>query len=324
MFQRIVDLGHREGLDDGSDLVTRAEIEHMINGAGTAHGRSGNCFLPGNQTERGNFHRRENCSDDMQAALGRECSEQPRNVQRRIDGRKNKVQAAGDAFVRPVSFGIVHEMGSESAGFSFLIVARGEGVNFAAPFIGKLQGQVAQAADADDAHPRRGWNLVGQERIEHGDTPAQERPGLDQIERIRDGAHPRPLRPQAIGKTAVAADDGALGGWAKIVIAGQTLVAMKTAGRRPTNANALAQFEAFGLPTQGDHRSDRFMSRNERELRHAPLVVEHGKIGMANSAVRNFDFHLLRAQFAGVKFKGLQESFGASRRVSMNRGHVTS
>ncbi len=156
---------------------------------------------------------------------------------------------------------------------------------------------------------------------EDRDSTAKKRAGLGKLQCIRQWAHPSPLRTQAIGKAAVAADDGALGGWAKIVIAGQTFVAMKTTISRPANADALAHLKALGIFPECYHGSNRFMSGNERELRHAPLVVEHGKIGVANSAVRDFDFHLVRAQLAGIKFKRLQSFMGGCSRVSMNSGH---
>jgi hypothetical protein len=103
-----------------------------------------------------------------------------------------------------------------------------------------------------------------------------------------------------------------------IVMAGQTLATGKTAGGRPSDANPLPHLEAVDVFSERDHRADRFMSGHERELGHAPFVVEHRKIGMADAAVRDFDFHLVLSQLARIKFKRLQWTFGGLRRVSMN------
>jgi hypothetical protein len=62
--------------------------------------------------------------------------------------------------------------GTQLAGLLFLAIARGKGVDFAAPFVGELQGHVAQAADADYPDARGRGNVVLNERREYRNAAA--------------------------------------------------------------------------------------------------------------------------------------------------------
>jgi hypothetical protein len=71
----------------------------------------------------------------------------------------------------------------------------------------------------------------------------------------------------------------------------------------------------------GDDGARRLVARNKGILGHPPLVIEHGQIGVANSAVGHFDFHFFRPEFAEVELEWLQRSFGFRSSVTVDDGH---
>jgi hypothetical protein len=78
-----------------------------------------------------------------------------------------------------------------------------------------------------------------------------------------------------------------------MVISVPAFATRETAISRPTDADTLANLEALGFFAEGEDGADRFISGNEREFRHAPLIVEHRPIRVADPAVRGLDFGLL-------------------------------
>ena len=95
-----------------------------------------------------------------------------------------------------------------------------------------------------------------------------------------------------------------------MVISGQALVTREAAISRPGDAHALADLETLGFFAEGDDGADGFVSGNEWEFRHAPLVVEHRDIRVADPAVRDLDFDLFRTEFARSKVKGCSAEWG--------------
>ena len=116
--------------------------------------------------------------------------------------------------------------------------------------------------------------------------------------------------------------DRALNMGTEIVITCQTRVARQAAVRRPTDADALANLEPFGYFTKGHHRSYRFVAGDKRIRGHTPVVVEHGKIGMANPTMAHLDFDLLMTEFTGIEFERLQGAAGSVGGVSVKCWHV--
>jgi predicted 3-demethylubiquinone-9 3-methyltransferase (glyoxalase superfamily) len=60
-----------------------------------------------------------------------------------------------------------------------------------------------------------------------------------------------------------------------------------------------------------DDATDNFVAGHKRISRHAPIVVEHREIAVAEAATFHGDLHLLAAERAGIVFKRLQRLFGA-------------
>lgn len=120
-----------------------AKGEHSVDGRRTAGGRTGNRLLAHYEAEGGNRHWLEYRPHGMKNALRRKGSQQAGNIQRNIDGGDDEIEAASDSLQLDVTFGVVDVVRTEFAGFRFLVIARGERMDFAAPFVCKLQRHMA-------------------------------------------------------------------------------------------------------------------------------------------------------------------------------------
>ena len=61
------------------------------------------------------------------------------------------------------------------------------------------------------------------------------------------------------------------------------------------------QFSGPSPVAERRHRAGHLVAGNERIVRHAPFVIEHRKIRVADAAVRDLDFHFLRPEFARIE-----------------------
>jgi len=66
-----------------------------------------------------------------------------------------------------------------------------------------------------------------------------------------------------------------------------------------------------------------FVARNERKLGHAPLVVEHGEVGMTDSAMADLNLDFFRpkcTRVEGERFKrGMRCGGGVSVKLGRHR-----
>src|SRR5690348_12067432 len=82
---------------------------------------------------------------------------------------------------------------------------------------------------------------------------------------------------------------------AHVLIAGYALVAMHTTSSVPPQPDSLSDGDCFSVRTRGYDLADGLMARDERIIRPLPFIVQHRKIGMADSTVLDLDFHLVIA-----------------------------
>lgn len=202
-------------------------------------------------------------------------------------------------------------MRAEPQGFLTLRVAGGEGRDVAAPGAQKFQRHVAESADTDDGHAVRWLDAALHNGIKNRDAAAEQWPGFAGINAFGQRAAPGPLRPHARGESAVPADDGAFRLETEILIAGKALRTFAATAGEPAESHAVADFQALRVVAQRDDSTDDFVAGDERIRRHAPIVVEHREIAVADAAAFHGDFNLLAAELAGIVSKRLQRLFGA-------------
>src|SRR5881394_3176560 len=271
-----------------------AEFKHVVDRGRAACGGAGYGLLAQNQAERGHFQWLENSSDVVETTIGDQRFEQTTDVLRRIDRGNDEVKTPGKFFQDPILFGVMHIMSAKFSRLGFLAVTGGEGMDFAAPFVGELQGHMSQSTDADNSYAGGGGQVMNQEGRKHSDTTAKERSGFFHVQRIGQRTNPGPLGSHTIGETAVASDNGALSIGAEVLIAGKTFVACETAMSGPAEADALSDFEPLRGLAQCGNCSRYFVSGNERELGHAPFVIEHREVRMADAAMGHLDLDFFR------------------------------
>src|SRR5262245_29769568 len=116
-------------------------------------------------------------------------------------------------------------MSAQLPRFGLLAVTGGEGMHFAAPFVGGLKRHVSHSDDINNLNTRGGGQVVDQERREDSDAAAKERTRFFQVQRNRQRTNPRPLGPDTIGKAAVASHNGSLSSGTKVLVPGKAFVA---------------------------------------------------------------------------------------------------
>ena len=95
---------------------------------------------------------------------------------------------------------------------------------------------------------------------------------------------------------------------------------MKGSYRPSTDAYALADIQALGMFAKGDDCPYRFVARNERKLGHAPLVVEHGEVGMTDSAMADLNLDFFRPKCTRVEVERFKRGMRCEGGVSLELG----
>ena len=321
MIERVVYLRHRECFRDGGNRMARAEFQHRVDGDGTAGGRTANGLLSRDEAECRYLEGLEDGADVMQAPLRPENVKKRGNLQRDIDRRDNEVQGAGEFLERIGIPGVMDKVSAKLPGLGFLAIAGGKCVDLAAPLAGKLERHVPEAANADDAHTGRGGHPVEQQRREDGNATTEQGAGGRHIEPIGKRPHPCPLGANSVRETAMTAHDGSLRGRAEMMVARKALVAGETTVCGPTEANLLTDLQPLRGIAKRRYGADHLVAGNERVPRHAPLVVQHREVRVADSAVSDLDFHLLGTEVAGSEAEWLQRTFGGCGGVGVIGGH---
>src|SRR4051794_41148412 len=252
----------------------------------------------------------------METTIGRESIEISREIQRRVNGGYDQVETSGKLFKSPVLFAVVHVMSAQVSGLGLFTVTRREGMNFTAPFVGKLQRHMSQSPNANNPQARGGGHAMDLQRGKNSRAATEQRSCLFHIQRIRQGTNPRPLGSHAIRETAVAPGNRALSGGAKILVPGKTLVTRQTTMSEPSEPDALTDLESLCRVAERDDCSRYFVSRHKRKLSRAPVVIEHRKIRVAETAVRHLDLDFLRTNLSGIEAERFKRAVGFRGRVS--------
>ena len=91
-------------------------------------------------------------------------------------------------------------------------------------------------------------------------------------------------------------DDRPLRFGAEMVRARHALRTVHATRRGPAEPDSLTDFQALRRRAEGTDSSDDFMSQDRGIIRHAPVVVEHRNVGMAQAAVFDGNLHVLGAE----------------------------
>jgi hypothetical protein len=89
----------------------------------------------------------------------------------------------------------------------------------------------------------------------------------------------------------------------------------------PAKADALAEFKRANLAAEGSDGSDDLVTGNEGILADAPVIGDEVKITVADAAVSDGDFNLVRAELAWVVAQREQLRPRRMSRKSLNLSH---
>ena len=89
----------------------------------------------------------------------------------------------------------------------------------------------------------------------------------------------------------------------------------------PPQPHHLADGQEFGVAPHRDQLANRLMAGHERKSGQAPFVERHGEIGMADTAIENFNFDLLIPQLARIIGKRLELATRLLYRESLKSCH---
>jgi hypothetical protein len=130
------------------------------------------------------------------------------------------------------------------------------------------------------------------------------------------------VRAHAFGESSGPADDRVLAAGAKIVVAAQAVGAAHATAGKPTEPDAVADFDFFHLVARRHDAAGDLVAGDERILRVAPVVVDDRKVRVTNAAVVNGDFDLLVAEGSGGVFERFESRSGGLRGVGFDRAHA--
>src|SRR5262245_6902031 len=116
-------------------------------------------------------------------------------------------------------------MGAKALGLIEFALAGGERGHIAAVSSREPHRHMTQAADADDADAISGL-CVHRQRIEDGDTAAQQWPGVREVQSLWQWDRPCPMRANVARKSSPMADDCRLPLWTQMLAARHALPAM--------------------------------------------------------------------------------------------------
>ena len=142
---------HGEALSDGLDVVAGGDGEHLAEVAGAADAGAGDAELAADERGAGDLERGWAGAEDDERAFGAEGFDEVMEVLVAGDGGEDEVEGAGEFLDGGGLAGVDEGVGAEREGFGFLVLGAGEGDDFGTEGAGELDGEMAEAADADDA-----------------------------------------------------------------------------------------------------------------------------------------------------------------------------
>src|SRR5665213_1660275 len=179
-----------------------------------------------------------------------------------------------------------------------------KGRDFRAEYASKLDGNVSQSTDSNNANPRRGVDVMDAERIIDSDAPAEQWRRLFAVKAVGNRNYEACIGTNAFGVTAVAMNTCSFGIGAKVLQAPHAPFALTAGIRLPPETDSLAYLERSCLTAHGSNSPDNLVARYERKMADAPIVGDKVKIAVADATVSNGDLNLLRTQLSWLIVEG--------------------
>lgn len=275
------------------------EFEHLADGRAVADGAAADGLLPEQQLKARNLQVSRRRAQDEHRAASPQDAEPEAPIQRSEDRVQDEILRVRGGFHVAGVFGDDEVMRPKSAGFVFLVGRRGKGGHFASHRGGELDAQMSQAPNADHAHLVMRLNPKQAHRRINRDASAQQRRSVLGGHAVGNEKGEASIHPNGLREAAGPSDaSGAVVGTA-IFLAPNAPLAIHARAALPADAHALARLQ-MGPGARRPDNPDDLMSGHERVLANSPIVINQVNVAMANAAVGDFDFHLVRAERGGI------------------------
>src|SRR6202158_3348543 len=134
------------------------------------------------------------------------------------------------------------------------------------------------------------------QRAEDRGSGAHKWRGVRRGDTVRDGHHEPGIASHEVGPAAVTAYDSPFFLGAEMFFPRGAPLTSAARTRLPAETDTLPDRKTANAAAECSHGRDHFMPRNDGIARHVPLVVDHGEIPVADSAMRHFDLDLAIAE----------------------------
>ena len=224
-------------------------------------------------------------------------------------GVDNQVKLIGCFLHRRFVGGVKHTAGTQIVGVLLFAFGAGKQADFGAHGFGQFNRHMTQTAQADHSHFAAGFDVpMTQRRVSSNASAQQRRHGFG-VEVFRYAQHKLFAHDDAGAVTALS--DAAVVTVAATVCGGHALLAellqMVMARRtflarinHTADADQIADLVTVHIAADTFHAADNFMTGHHRIQRKsfAPVGAGGVQIGMADTAIENIDFDIIRAQVA--------------------------
>src|SRR3981189_1154768 len=156
------------------------------------------------------------------------------------------------------------------------------------------------------------------QRAEDCGSGAHERRGVRRGDAVRDGHHEPGIGTHEVGPAAVTAYDSPFFLGAEMFFPRGAPLTSAARTRLPAETDTLPDRKTANAAAECRHGPDNFVTRNDGIARHVPLVVDHGEIRVADSAMRHFDLDLAIAEWPDLIGHYFQRLAAAPSRVAVD------
>mmetsp|Transcript_12772 Transcript_12772/g.43255 ORF Transcript_12772/g.43255 Transcript_12772/m.43255 type:complete len:385 (-) Transcript_12772:63-1217(-) len=288
LLDALRELGDRVHAPLGRDAVARRKVEHLVGEEAAAHRGARVGDAAKDELHEGDLRlgllaarRRAELHDGAAVAHEREIrlgGPAGCGVEQDVNGALERVERLG---VR----GVHVLRGATLEGLLLLGRAARHGHHAKPHFGAKLEGEVAQATHADDAHPGPRVGHILAQRAVHGDARAEQRGDLRALEGLRHRERVALLHAHVRRKAAGAREDESRAHGAHLIAEGLVaLVALAAVVARvaqPAHGDAVPDLDAAHGVAHLGHDAHVLVAGARRVLAHAPVVDADGEVGVA-------------------------------------------
>jgi len=322
LLHGLVDLGEREELNHGLDVMESSEVKHISHIlAATDNGTAEGPLSEDDVLEResdGGIATGDTDLDEL--AIGLEETDELAVVNPCGGGVNDQVNLLDVSDLAGNDVLVVHEvLGTEALGLSGLVVMDIDGSDVATHGTGELDGEMAKTTDTHNGDLHTEAVDVALKGSKDGDTGAEKGSGMLTLNAIRDlGNEVSGEAHDVLEATVVSEGDGAgVTLLADVLFTGKTVEAAAARVADPTGTDNVTDLEVLDHGAHGNDLTNDLVSGEEGVGGDTPVIEGHVEIGVAETVVGDTDINLGGAELSGDRVGPLLKDVAL-----LKRGHT--